>query len=95
MHTARLEVWWYLVTAIQKSPNEVARIFHRDGSSILYALRKLHERAVVMNVVLSEETVGLIAKAVATNAAQAKSIAGLEASKMLNLGKAIGRNRRK
>lgn len=94
-HAARLEVWWWMVTKIQKSPREVARIFHRDGSSILYALRRLHERADMMMVVLTEETINPVSKAVAQSYADAKVLTGEAAAQLNNLGKSVGRNRKK
>lgn len=94
-HAARLEVWWWLVSVIQKSPREVGRIFHRDGSSILYALRRLHERANAMVTELESDTVSHVAKQVAQTSAAAKASNGFSRAAQVDLGNAVGSGRKR
>lgn len=64
-HAARLEVWWTLASVYRKSSKEIANLFDRDYSSILYSFRRLSELAAERDVVLALDTVRPLAIGVA------------------------------
>ncbi len=72
VHAARLEIWWWLTSTIGKSTGEVARIFDRDGSSVLYAIKRLRETAASMTVELDAMRVPDVARDVALTAASSQ-----------------------
>lgn len=57
VYAARIEVWWWLSSYYRKSTTEIGRMFDREGTSIVHALRKLRERATALGFVLTQEDV--------------------------------------
>ena len=76
VHAARLEIWWWLTTTIRKSHGEVGRLFDRDGTSILYAMRKLRTTATTMGAELDALHAADVARAVALSAIEGQARAG-------------------
>jgi len=77
IHAARLEVWWWLAQEHRKSSSEIGRMFDREPSSILYALKKLSEEARhLVGIYNGNELMHESAKAVAKNVAMARRRTG-------------------
>lgn len=64
VHAARLEVWWNLL-AFGKSSSEIGRIFARDATSVMHAMKRLAEQAAKNNIALTPETAGDVARSLA------------------------------
>lgn len=62
VYAARLEVWWWLASAYRKSMSEIGRMFDREATSVLYAVRRLRDTSVAMGVELDASSAHELAK---------------------------------
>ena len=80
VHAARQEIWFWLLHEMGRSPNEVARIFDRDRSSLIHVTKRLKEKAVSLGRPLDMTTVRELASAVAADAREVRERVGREMS---------------
>lgn len=71
LHAARLECWGWLVLEAGRSASEVARLYERDPTSVLYGLRRLREIDTENGVALARDTLRPLARRVAAKSAEA------------------------
>ena len=58
---ARYEAWWYLIAEARRSPAEVAELFDRNRSSVVYVMQRLREVAEEKTVRVAPDTVTVLA----------------------------------
>lgn len=83
-YAARLECWAWLHLSLRKSPTEIARLFDREHTSLLYALRRMREAATTMGVDFAVETARPIAQEIAGRASAAATAAGKRVAALRN-----------
>lgn len=57
---ARYEIWWYLTADAHRSPAEVADLFDRNRSSVVFVFRRLRELAEERTVSVAPDTIGVL-----------------------------------
>lgn len=75
VYAARLECWGWLTLAAGKSSAEVGRLFDRDPTSVLYALRRLAEGASLTLAGLHKAALATSTRAAAGFAANGRRLA--------------------
>lgn len=63
VHAARMEMWWRLAN-MGKSLSEIGRLFARDVTSIMHAMRRLREISAEQSIPIGTESVTIVARAV-------------------------------
>lgn len=58
---ARYESWWYLAVDAHRSPAEIAELFDRNRSSVVFVFRRLREVAEERTVSVAPDTIGVLA----------------------------------
>lgn len=64
--SARIEAWFWLMSETRRSPSEVAAMFDRTRSSVLYAMKQLGEVAARLDVQVALDTAPTLAKMIVT-----------------------------
>lgn len=81
---ARLECWWWLMKHGNKSRGEIGRIFHRDTTSILHGLRKVHAKADELRVQLDAGSIRIVAVAMGQQVSESWTRVGEKAAGRIN-----------
>ena len=78
VYAARLEVWWWLASAYRKSTSEIGRLFDREATSVLYAIRRLREASIAMGIELDAGTAHDMAKRISEKITKVRSEQGVQ-----------------